>query len=99
MNFIELTQNGKKFSGNINLLQRVIDNGSGAKTTVIGWNNNGGFEVDENYQTVVGLINATEVAKAKQTEASFRGCVHPYNEVVQDHNGTRCNQCGTQLTD
>ena len=57
MNFIELTQkDGSKFIGNINLLQRVIQ--TEASTYVVGWNNNGGFEVKETYEEVIAKINA-----------------------------------------
>ena len=63
MNFIELTQNGKKFMGNINLLQRVIDNGKGRRATIVGWTNNGSFDVDEDYQTVINLIKSNTQLK------------------------------------
>jgi len=58
MNFIELTElNGKKFIGNINLLQRVFTTSNG-KTGVVGWNNNGYFEVEESYEEVIDKIKA-----------------------------------------
>jgi hypothetical protein len=59
MNFIELTEDGtgKKFIGNINLLQRVFTTREG-KTGVVGWNNNGFFEVKETYEEVIEKINA-----------------------------------------
>jgi len=58
MNFIELTMlNGTKFIGNINLLQAVgiSDNG---KTYVVGWTNNGSFNVQESYEEVLEKVNA-----------------------------------------
>lgn len=58
MNFIELTTaDGKKFIGNINLLQRVFVN-SESKTCVVGWDNNGYFEIEETYEEVISKINA-----------------------------------------
>lgn len=59
MNFIELTEDGtgKKFIGNINLLQRVFITREG-KTGVVGWNNNGYFEVKETYEEVIEKVNA-----------------------------------------
>lgn len=54
--FIELTSNGKKFIGNVNLLQRVFLNDTG-KTCVVGWNNNGYFEVDETYEEVIEKLD------------------------------------------
>jgi uncharacterized protein YlzI (FlbEa/FlbD family) len=58
MNFIELTElNGNKFIGNINLLQRVFITREG-HTGVVGWNNNGFFEVTETYEEVIQKINA-----------------------------------------
>ena len=58
MNFIELTnQNGKKFIGNINLLQRV-DKRDNGNAYVVGWNNNGGFDVKESYEEVLAKVNA-----------------------------------------
>ncbi len=56
-NFIELTMpNDKKFIGNINLLQAVFkrDNGN---SYVVGWSNNGGFEVKESYEEIKRKIN------------------------------------------
>ena len=58
MNFIELTTlDGSKFIGNIHLLQRVFVTSKG-NTAVVGWNNNGFFEVKESYEKVVEKINA-----------------------------------------
>jgi len=58
MNFIELTNtDGSKFIGNINLLQRVCRTSKGT-TYVVGWSNNGGFEVKETYEEVIAKINA-----------------------------------------
>mgnify|MGYP003338283560 CR=1 FL=1 len=58
MNFIELTNDdGTKFIGNINLLQRVFVTREG-KTGVVGWNNNGYFLVKESYEEVIEKINA-----------------------------------------
>ena len=58
MNFIELTTlDGSKFIGNIHLLQRVFVTREG-NTAVVGWNNNGFFEVKESYEKVVEKINA-----------------------------------------
>ena len=49
MNFIELTtEDGKKFIGNVHLLQRVFITREG-KVGVVGWNNNGYFEIKESY--------------------------------------------------
>jgi uncharacterized protein YlzI (FlbEa/FlbD family) len=57
MCFIELTSfNGKKFIGNVNLLQAVYCQDKGAY--VVGWNNNGGFEVKESYEEIIEKINA-----------------------------------------
>jgi uncharacterized protein YlzI (FlbEa/FlbD family) len=57
MCFIELTNyNGKKFIGNVNLLQAVYCQDKGAY--VVGWNNNGGFEVKESYEEIIEKINA-----------------------------------------
>ena len=57
MCFIELTTlEGKKFIGNVNLLQRVIATEKGAY--VVGWNNNGGFDVKESYEEIIEKINA-----------------------------------------
>ena len=56
-NFIELTiPNGTKFIGNINLLQRVFINDKG-NACVVGWNNNGHFEVKESYEEIKRKIN------------------------------------------
>jgi len=58
MNFIELTgKDGKKFIGNINLLQSVFTTKEGI-TAVVGWNNNGWMEVKEDYETVLKMVNA-----------------------------------------
>jgi uncharacterized protein YlzI (FlbEa/FlbD family) len=58
MNFIELTLlNGKPFIGNINLLQRVFVNEKD-QTCVVGWNNNGYFEVQESYEEVIEKIDS-----------------------------------------
>jgi uncharacterized protein YlzI (FlbEa/FlbD family) len=56
--FIELTEKdtGNKFIGNVDLLQRVFINRNG-DTCVVGWNNNGYFEVKETYDEVVEKIN------------------------------------------
>jgi len=56
-NFIELTMpNDQKFIGNINLLQRVFVDSKG-NTCVVGWNNNGYFEVKESYEEIKRKIN------------------------------------------
>ena len=56
MNFIELTtEDGKKFIGNVHLLQRVFVTKEG-KTGVVGWNNNGFFEIKESYEEVISKI-------------------------------------------
>jgi uncharacterized protein YlzI (FlbEa/FlbD family) len=58
MNFIELTLlNGKKFIGNVALLQQVFVNSEG-NTCVVGWNNNGWMVVEETYEEVIRKINA-----------------------------------------
>jgi uncharacterized protein YlzI (FlbEa/FlbD family) len=58
MNFIELTDlQGEKFIGNINLLKRVFIDANN-RTCVVGWNNNGYFEVQESYEEVIGKIDA-----------------------------------------
>lgn len=58
MNFIELTDlNGKRFIGNINELKRVFVNEKD-QTCVVGWNNNGYFEVQESYEEVIEKVNA-----------------------------------------
>ena len=54
--FIELTTKEGKFIGNINQLKRVFVNDKG-ETCVVGWNNNGYFEVKEDYEEVIRLIN------------------------------------------
>ncbi len=54
--FIELTTKEGKFIGNINLLKRVFVNEKG-ETCVVGWNNNGYFEVLEDYEEVIEKIN------------------------------------------
>ena len=58
MNFIELTMSdGTKFIGNINLLERVgVDHNSA--TYVVGWTNNGSFNVQESYEEVLEKVNA-----------------------------------------
>lgn len=54
--FIELTYvEGKKFKGNICLLQRYSPINE-VRCYVVGWNNNGGFEVLESYEEVTKLI-------------------------------------------
>ena len=55
--FIELStkQNGK-FIGNLNQLQRVFTNKEGV-VCVVGWNNNGYFEIEETYEEVIEKIN------------------------------------------
>ena len=56
MNFIELTtEDGKKFIGTVHLLQRVFVTKEG-KTGVVGWNNNGYFEIKESYEEVISKI-------------------------------------------
>jgi len=58
MNFIELTDlQGEKFIGNINLLKRVFID-SENRTCVVGWNNNGYFEVQESYEEVIEKIDS-----------------------------------------
>jgi len=59
MNFIELTElDGKKFIGNINLIQRVYVNSKGV-TVVIGWKTSGyPHFIEESYEKVVEKINA-----------------------------------------
>lgn len=58
MNFIELTDlQGDPFIGNINELKRVFVNEKD-ETCVVGWNNNGYFEVQESYEEVIQKINA-----------------------------------------
>jgi len=61
MNFIELTtEDGKKFIGNINLLQRVFITREG-KVGVVGWNNNGFFEIKETYEEVLNKLKENGV--------------------------------------
>jgi uncharacterized protein YlzI (FlbEa/FlbD family) len=58
MNFIELTDlENRPFIGNINELKRVFIN-SKNQTCVVGWNNNGYFEVQESYEEVIEKIDA-----------------------------------------
>ena len=57
MIFIELSTNDGKFIGNVNELKRVFTNKEG-KTVVVGWNNNGYFEIEETYEEVIEKINA-----------------------------------------
>jgi uncharacterized protein YlzI (FlbEa/FlbD family) len=60
--FIELTElNGNFFIGNINELKRVFITCEG-KTAVSGWNNNGYFEVQEDYDDVIDRINLIQSA-------------------------------------
>jgi hypothetical protein len=54
--FIELTTREGKFIGNINLLKRVFIDTKG-QTCVVGWNNNGYFEILESYEEVIEKIN------------------------------------------
>jgi len=61
MNFIELTtEDGKKFIGNVHLLQRVFVTKEG-KTGVVGWNNNGFFEVKESYEEVINKLKLLKI--------------------------------------
>ena len=61
MNFIELTtENGKKFIGNVHLLQRVFVTTDG-KTAVVGWNNNGYFEIKESYEEVISKLKLLKI--------------------------------------
>jgi len=61
MNFIELTtENGKKFIGNVHLLKRVFVTKEG-KTGVVGWNNNGFFEVEESYEEVINKLKLLKI--------------------------------------
>ena len=56
MNFIELTTlGGKKFIGNINLLQRVYQTNEGI-TAIVGWNNVVHIQVQESYAEVIEKI-------------------------------------------
>lgn len=62
MNFIELTkENGMKFIGNVNLLERVVEQEKGCY--VIGWNNNGGFLVRESYEEIIQKITTSFTSK------------------------------------
>jgi hypothetical protein len=55
--FIELTMdNGQKFEGNLALLQRYGKHKDKDLCYVIGWNNNGGFDVKESYGEIKKLI-------------------------------------------
>jgi sporulation protein YlmC with PRC-barrel domain len=58
MIFIELSTKEGKFIGNVNELKRVFTNKDG-KTCVVGWNNNGYFEIEETYEEVIAKINAS----------------------------------------
>ena len=61
MNFIELTtEDGKKFIGNVHLLQRVFTTDKG-KTAVVGWNNNGYFEIKESYEEVINKLKLLKI--------------------------------------
>ena len=61
MNFIELTnEDGTKFIGNINLLQRVFVTREG-KVGVVGWNNNGSFQIKESYEEVINKLKQNGV--------------------------------------
>ena len=62
MIFIEVTTlDGTEFIGNVNLLQRVFVTSEG-KTAVVGWNNNGFFEVKESYAEVIEKIYTVNTA-------------------------------------
>jgi hypothetical protein len=54
--FIELKTREGKFIGNINLLKRVFIDTKG-QTCVVGWNNNGYFEILESYEEIIEKIN------------------------------------------
>ena len=58
MIFIELSTKEGKFIGNVNELKRVFRNKDG-KTCVVGWNNNGSFEIEETYEEVIEKLNAS----------------------------------------
>ena len=58
MIFIELSTKEGKFIGNVNELKRVFINKDG-KTCVVGWNNNGSFEIEETYEEVIEKLNAS----------------------------------------
>lgn len=64
MIFIELSTRDGKFIGNVNELKRVFTNSEG-KTCVVGWNNNGFFEVKETYEEVIEKLN-TVLAKVNR---------------------------------
>ncbi len=55
--FIKLTSyaTGKEFMGNVNLLQRVFVTAEG-RSVVVGWTNNGYFEVAESYDEITTKI-------------------------------------------
>ena len=55
--FIELTTKEGKFIGNLNQLKRVFVDRSSGMTCVVGWNNNGYFEIEETYEEVIEKIN------------------------------------------
>jgi hypothetical protein len=57
--FIELTAlDNKKFIGNVDLLLQVAKAKNG-NAIVVGWNNNGGFQVKETYEEVLNIIDAS----------------------------------------
>ena len=59
--FIELsTKSNGKFIGNVNQLKRVFVNKDGI-VCVVGWNNNGYFEIEETYEEVIEKINARDI--------------------------------------
>ena len=60
MIFIELSTKEGKFIGNVNELKRVFTNKDG-KTCVVGWNNNGYFEIEETYEEVIAKINKRDI--------------------------------------
>lgn len=62
--FIELSTENGKFIGNTDNLKRVFTNEKGI-TCVVGWNNNGYFEVLETYEEVIEKIN-TNLAKVNR---------------------------------
>ena len=55
--FIKLTSyaTGKEFMGNVNLLQRVFVTAEG-RSAIVGWQNNGYFEVVESYDEIMTKI-------------------------------------------
>jgi len=57
MIFIELSTKEGKFIGNVNELKRVFTNKEG-QVCVVGWNNNGYFEIEETYEEVIKKIDA-----------------------------------------